>query len=128
MPRQEDLTPLLSAPREALNVEYKGWLDIRNDGEHRALLAKAAIALANEGGGYIVIGIRENRPDLISEPRPTEVDKYDQDTINQIVRRFAAPAFHCTLRVLRHPSTGHEHAVISVPGGFGVPVISKCGT
>ncbi len=125
MPPTEDLEPLLSVPRETLTIEYKGWLDIRNDDEHKALLAKAAIALANEGGGYIVIGIRERRPDLISEPRPVQVDRYDQDTVNQIVRRFASLAFHCSLTMLRHPVTGHEHPVISVPGGFGVPVMSK---
>ena len=128
MPNITDLEPLLTAPAEALDVEYKGWLDLRGNDEHKGLLAKATIAIANEGGGNIVVGIRENRPNLISEPRPPEIAAYDQDLINQIIRRFASPAFHCTLTVLRHPETGHEHAVVGVPGGFGFPVISKSGT
>ena len=128
MPIPEELLPLLTTPAESLNVEYKGWLDLRNNDEHKAILAKAAIALANEGGGHIVLGIREQRPDLISEPCPAEIARYDQDTINQIVRRFATPAFQCTLTLVTHPVTGHEHAVVTVPGGFASPVISKSGT
>jgi hypothetical protein len=44
-----------------------------------------------------------------------------QDMINQIIQRFASPNFHCRLTRLRHPGTGHEHAIIGVPGGFGYP-------
>jgi transcriptional regulator with XRE-family HTH domain len=128
MPTIDDLEPLLAAPAEALDVEYKGWLDLRNDSEHKAQLAKAAIALANEGGGVIVIGLREQRPNLISEPRPAEIQAYDQDLINSIIRRFASPSFHCTLKLLSHPQTKHELAVIEVPGRHRVPVMSKSGT
>jgi hypothetical protein len=128
MPKIDNLEPLLAAPGEALDVEFKCWLDLRGDAEHQGLLAKAAIALANEGGGVIVIGYREERPDLISEPRPAEIAAYDADLINNIIRRFAAPAFHCTLEVVPDPQTGHLHAVVEVPGGFAFPVMSKSGT
>lgn len=124
----DDLELLLSRPTEALDVEYKSWLDLHQDDEHKAILAKAAIALANEGGGHIVVGVREVRPNLVSKLRPASIAAYDQDLINQIVRRFATPAFHCTLHIVRHPGTGHEHAVISIPGGFSSPVMSKSGT
>jgi hypothetical protein len=116
----DDLELLLSRPTEALDVEYKSWLDLQDD-EHKGNLAKAAIALANEGGGHIVVGIREVRPILVSEPRPPSIAAYDQDLINQIVRRFATPAFHCTLHLVPHPGTGHEHAVISNPGRLQFP-------
>jgi predicted HTH transcriptional regulator len=92
MPKIDDLEPLLAAPGETLDVEFKCWLDLRGDDEHKGLLAKAAIALANEGGGVIVIGFREERPNLISEPRPPEIAPYDADLINNIIRRFAAPS------------------------------------
>jgi hypothetical protein len=127
MPTSE-LEPLLAAPVEALDVEYKSWLDLRGNDEHKANLAKAAIALANEGGGFIILGIREQRPDLISEGRPPEIAPYDQDLLNGIIRRFASPPFHCALSLLRHPVTGHGHAVVRIPGGFGSPVMSRSGT
>ena len=128
MPKIDDLEPLLAAPAEAPDVEYKGWLDLRGNDEHKALLAKAAIALANEGGGFIIIGLREKRPNLISEACPPNIPPYDLDQINGIIRRFAHPAFHCELTVLPHPDTGYQHPVVSVPGGFGFPVMSKSGT
>ena len=123
-----ELEPLLTAPTEALDVEYKSWLELATNDEHKALLAKAAIAIANEGGGYIIVGLREERPNLISEPRPPGIAPYDQDLVNQIIRRFASPQFHCTLTIVRHPISGYEHAVIKVPGGFAFPVMSKSGT
>jgi transcriptional regulator with XRE-family HTH domain len=128
MAKIEELEPLLTAPAEALDVEYKTWLDLKSNDEHKAILAKAAIAIANEGGGYIVLGMREERPNLVSEPRPADIAAYDQDMVNQIIRRFASPQFHCTLMTLRHPDTEYEHAVIKVPGGFAFPVMSKSGT
>lgn len=123
-----ELELLLTAPAEALDVEHKGWLELDTNDEHKALLAKAAIAIANEGGGYIIVGFREEHPNLISEPRPTGIAPYDQDLINQIIRRFASPPFHCTLTTVTHPVSAIEHAVIRVPGGFGFPVMSKSGT
>jgi hypothetical protein len=59
MPTPEELRSLLHTPSESLSVEYKSWLDLaQNPG--KANLAKAAIALANEGGGIIVLGMRED--------------------------------------------------------------------
>ena len=40
-----------SVPAEALDVEHKCWLDLRGQDEHKAIMAKATIAPANEGGG-----------------------------------------------------------------------------
>src|SRR5580658_2224805 len=111
-----ELELLLTAPAEALDVEHKGWLELDTNDEHKALLAKAAIAIANEGGGYIIVGLREEHSNLISEPRPIGIAPYDQDLINQIIRRFASPQFHCTLTTVKHPVSGIEHAVIRVPG------------
>ena len=70
-------------------------------------MAKAAIALANEGGGIIVLGIREDVARggaLGSQPPPVGLPRYSQDNINAAVERFADPAFHCTLMFAEHPS------------------------
>jgi len=48
MPTQGELRALLEIPSESLTLEYKSWLNlVENPG--KATLAKAAIALANEG-------------------------------------------------------------------------------
>jgi hypothetical protein len=42
------LPELLLDPRETLEVEIKGWIDIVNDADHKAVLAKAIIALVSK--------------------------------------------------------------------------------
>src|ERR1700722_13929213 len=49
------LADLLVDPHETLDFEIKGWLDV-SASEHQAKLAKGIIAMANHGGGYILIG------------------------------------------------------------------------
>jgi Putative DNA-binding domain len=126
----EDLRLLLQFPSENLSIEYKSWLDI-TDNAGKATLAKAAIALANEGGGIIVLGMREDFARggaLGSQPRPPGMARYNQDNINAAIERFADPAFHCSLMFAEHPTTGVEHAFVIVPGGMTVPVMSARGS
>jgi predicted HTH transcriptional regulator len=63
------LQELLARPREALDIEVKSWLDL-SDHNHRADLAKAIIALANHGGGYILLGMKENAAGQFAQTRP----------------------------------------------------------
>jgi hypothetical protein len=126
MPSTAELLALLDEPNETLTAEFKGWLDL-GETRGRAVLAKAAIALANSGGGIIVFGMREedDDTDLASTPRPEHVDRYSQDVVNQSINRFADPEFHCELSFAVHPDTSVEHAFVSVPGNLPVPVMSR---
>ena len=122
-----NLSVFLIEPSESLAVEYKAWLNLK-DPEHRGTLAKAMIALANEGGGHLVLGFSDDGPELLPLPPPADFVPYDQDTVNDIVRKFADPNFHCTLTSVTHPASGAVHQIVSVPGGHGVPVMSRAGT
>ncbi len=129
MPTPDELIRLLYSPSESPSIEYKSWLDL-TDNAGKAVLAKAAIALANEGGGIIVLGMREAEAHgraLNSLPRPPEMPRYTQDIINAAINRFADPQFHCELAFAEFPDTGHEHAFVVVPGGLTVPVMSIRG-
>ena len=116
------LESLTRNPREDLEVELKGWLDL-SQGEHKADLVKAILALANHGGGYVLIGY----DDATRGPLPQNVGsmgEYDQDTVNGIVHRYADPQIH--VRVEHAPDgNGDDHPVIVVPGGHSVPVRCK---
>ena len=127
MPDMANLAMLLTEPLENLAVEYKSWLDLQ-DQEKKGLLAKAVIALANEGGGHLVIGFSDDEPELVAVPRPQCIPDYDQDTINNIVKKFALPHIHCNLFHVINPLTKLLHPVIVVPGGHCVPVMSRSGT
>ncbi len=109
-------------PRENLEVELKSWLDL-SKGEHKADLAKAILALANHGGGYVLIGYDDATRGPL--PAPAGVtSSYDQDTINGIGRRYADPQVH--VQVERGPDgNGDDHPVLVVPGGNSVPVRCK---
>ena len=112
---------------ESLSVEYKDWLDIAGNAG-KATVAKAAIALANEGGGIVVLGMREDIAQggaLQSQPRPAGLGRYSQDDINAAIARYSDPDFHCGLMFANHPDTGNEHAFVVVPGGMTVPVMSR---
>jgi hypothetical protein len=126
MPSTSELIALLDEPNETLTVEHKSWLDL-GDTHDRAVLAKAAIAMANSGGGIIVLGMRhqDGKGPLESVPRPAEIDPYTQDDVNQSINRFADPEFHCELSSAIHPVTKVEHAFVSVPGNVTVPVMSR---
>lgn len=119
-----DLIPLISEPREDLATEYKTWLDFGQERD-KATLAKACIALANHGSGFIVLGFDEDGDSLNSVARPTAIAEITQDAINSIVRRYADPPFHCQLNLVPHPETSVVHPIISVPSDQSVPVISK---
>jgi predicted HTH transcriptional regulator len=116
-PRQ--LESLTRNPREELRVELKDWLDL-SQGEHGAVLVKAILALANHGGGYVLIGYDDVTRQPISSPT-NMISGYDQDTVNGIVRRYSDPQIH--VQVEQAPdNNGNDHPVLVVPGGHSVPV------
>ncbi len=119
----EELQPLITEPREDLAYEYKDWLDLTSK-EHKATLAKAAIALANHGSGYIVIGFAEQGQTLESRPRPEEIPEITQDSVNAAIRRYVEPEFHCKMYNVPHPDTDVSHPVVIIPS-MPTPVMSR---
>jgi len=125
MATNERWTQLALAPTESLETELKGWLDL-NSNEDKANLAHAILALANHGGGTILIGY-EGVGSTWSEVAadPLSLDSFTTDAINGIVEKFADPPFHCELHMVEHELLQHPHPVVVVPGGHRVPVRAK---
>ena len=127
MATSRELKQLLSEPNEALAVEHKSWLDLRDD-DDKARIAKAAIALANHGGGSIVLGFTpdvSNGGTLNSLQRPECIERYTQDNLNAAINRYSDPSIHCKLQFAIHDLTRVEHAIVVVPGDSNVPVMCK---
>ena len=118
----KELQPLITEPREDLDAEYKDWLDLTGNERHKAKLAKAAIALANHGGGHIVIGFKDKG--LISRPRPREIPEITQDSVNAAIRRYVNSEFHCKMYNVPHPDTDVSHPVVIIPS-MPTPVMSR---
>ena len=123
------ISELVREPREALDIEVKNWLDLTDNGV-RAALAKEIIALANHGGGYIVIGFNEQddgtfEPDL---KQPRSMSAWAQDQVQSIVAKYIDPGIQCRVPHHLSPETGMTHPVIIVPGGHRMPIRAKAAS
>jgi hypothetical protein len=128
MPTTAELEAMVSDPREQMHVELKSWLDLSTN-EHKAVLAKAIIALANHGGGFVVIGfVRTDGLYAEAPNRPADLGAFNDDVINGVVRSYAAPAFHCTTYLIAHPDNGLRYPIVEVPGSHRVPIQAVRGS
>ena len=118
------LQALVEAPRESLEVEVKQWLDLTRDNVGRATLAKEVLALANHGGGVVLLGVTEHGDGWrAAGPCPFDLEGYTADAINAIVTKYADPKFEVATHHL-HDRAGNLVVVVDVPGGHRVPVRS----
>jgi Schlafen, AlbA_2 len=117
---ESDLVALILAKSEALEVEYKAWMDTSLV-EAKAKLARHLAALANHGGGYLIFGVDDKTklPQGVTELSPM---LFDEDAISAIVKRYLDPRFQC--RVERVKYNDVEYPVVIVPSHGARPVIA----
>ena len=120
--RYLQLNGFIDYPVESLDIEYKTWIDVSAE-KSKAMIAKAAIALSNSGGGFLIIGF-QGAAELQSVPRPHDLPDITQDKVNDIIRKYAEPAFHCQVRQIAHKATKVIHPIIEIPPS-DVPIMCK---
>ena len=117
------LQSLVERPRETINIELKSWIDPKSpEGEQK--IARAALALRNQNGGYLVIGFNDKtcKPDAV--PAGVNVRlQYHTDEIQRIVSRYASHPF--VIETHFQETGGVEYPVIRIPAGFKTPVVCK---
>jgi predicted HTH transcriptional regulator len=123
------LPELLRNPREALDIEIKAWLDL-SEANDRANLAKAIIALANHGGGYLVVGLEQQSDgQFIPAPdAPADLAGLSQDAVQDAVHKYIEPPLQCRTEHVAHPENGTHFPIVAVPGGHRVPIRAKSGS
>ncbi|WP_157216590.1 AlbA family DNA-binding domain-containing protein [Flavisphingomonas formosensis] len=120
------LSDLLVAVSEGLDVEVKNWIDL-DDPDGKATFAKAALALANHGGGVVIFGMTETSEGMVqAEGRPASMAGYGQDLVNGIIHYYADPPFHCAVHLRAGPD-GAEYPIVVIPGGHRAPIRAKRG-
>jgi hypothetical protein len=124
-----DLDDLINEPRETLHVEIKEWLDL-TDNDHRAIVAKEIIALANHGGGVLVIGFEEQADGTFkpAADRPSSLDMWSQDSIQSIIAKYGEPTVQCRVHHRSRTDSPDKYPIVVVPGGHRVPIRAKAGS
>lgn len=119
---QSDLQDLIDNAAETLEVELKDWLDLK-DNICRATLARHIAAMANHGGGYILIGFDDTGRETT---HPTfDAHSYNRDTVNAIVKRYLVPTFQCEVAVAAATASEVAHPVVWIPSHKSVPVCAQ---
>jgi hypothetical protein len=115
----------LDALAETLDTELKGWLDLSNPRE-AALIAKACLAMRNNDGGRVVLGIDDITTRSIPPPDGFDpLQAYHADKVNQVVGKYSVPKFE--VRVGFKEYEQKVHAEIIIPSGIQAPVIARSG-
>jgi hypothetical protein len=120
---QARIQELVSRLAESLNVEVKRWIDT-DEAAGIAKIVRAALALRNRNGGYLVIGFDDKtlQPDTGKEP-PNVRAAFHVDKIQGIISRYSSELFEIAVVFAEHE--GREYPVIVIPDGVTAPVAAK---
>jgi predicted HTH transcriptional regulator len=115
-----DLAALIVAKSEALEVEYKSWIDTSVT-ETGAQLARHLAALSNHGGGYLIFGV-DDKTKVPQGATALDQKLFGEDAISAIIKRYLDPKFQC--RVEWAELRGVSYPVVIVPAHGVRPVIA----
>ncbi len=115
------LEGFLKYPNESKEVDYKNSEQLSKDNVFSYKLIKHIIGFANSGGGYIVIGYKENNkkipePDL--EISDNIVNSYDVSTLAEMVESFIGAHNKIDLNIykIENPENKKIYPIIKIRG------------
>jgi hypothetical protein len=118
-----DIQELVNQPSEKLSVELKNWIDPDSPDGIKTLV-KAAIAMRNNNGGFILIGFDNDTCQPIHENIPENVQElFHIDKIQGRVTKYASESFEVEIHFPE--IDGHEFPVIEIKSGVRSPVGTK---
>ena len=114
---------LIERPSESLSIELKGWFD-PDTPEGKAKIVRAAIAMRNHGGGYLLIGFNNETGEPEFENAPSDIRSlFHVDNIQYLVTKYSSEPFEVKIH---YPSReGQEFPVLEIPSGVKTPVATK---
>lgn len=117
------LQNLISRPTESLSIELKGWID-PNTPEGVDKIVKAAIAMRNHGGGYVLIGFHNDTGEPYIDSVPSNVRRlFHQDKIQRMISKYSSELFEVKVHFPIRDEI--EFPVIEVEPGVKTPVATK---
>jgi hypothetical protein len=124
-PIQLDLCDLVERNEEHQLFDYKGPMAWNESSREAMELVKDALALANTGGGYLVIGVAE-KPEggfEFAGLSESQVASWDATRVGNKIRAHADPAVSLRTRVVE--CRGLRFVLVTVEGFQRVPHICK---
>jgi len=120
---RENLKGLVFNGAENLSIEMKRWFN-PDTSDGIAKIAKATLALRNNNGGCLIIGLKddEGTPDTENIPKNIR-DTFHSDKIQSIVSKYASELFEIQVEYIERDNL--LIPVICVPGNIKTPVVSK---
>jgi hypothetical protein len=114
---------LIAHPSESLNVELKRWIST-DEPSGIAKIVRAAFAIRNRNGGYLIVGFDDKmlQPDLGSAPTDVRA-AFHTDKAQGFISRYASEFFE--VGVAFGQRDGREYPVIVIPEGVRTPVAAK---
>ncbi|MGH8427974.1 MAG: AlbA family DNA-binding domain-containing protein [Gammaproteobacteria bacterium] len=110
---------LVDSLRETLQVECKPWLDLSGKPQ-QATFIKTCIALRNQNGGYLIVGVK-NQPRELLTPTPDYIpEQYIEDNLHKILSGAVSEIFE--LQVHQKKINDNVYPVIQIPDGVQTPV------
>ncbi|MBR0687827.1 putative DNA binding domain-containing protein [Bradyrhizobium manausense] len=120
---ENQIDALVARPGETLNVEIKQWFDPKAP-EGKQKIVRAAFALYNRNGGYLLVGFKDKtlQPDTEGALENVRVT-YHQDAIQQLISHYASDPFEVQVAFAERDQ--HTYPVIVIAQGVRVPVAVK---
>jgi predicted HTH transcriptional regulator len=124
MPTAEDLSELLASSSETATVDFKSQFDVDGAGDWLEIIKDIA-ALANSGGGTILIGVADD-----GTPSGSDVSgalTIDPADLTNRIHKYTATHFH-GFEIVECAKGGHEVCAITVRGCRIPLVFTRVGT
>jgi hypothetical protein len=113
------LVSFLEYPEETALIEYKSAIEFEPQSDFGAKLVKHILGQANTGGGYIVIGFREDSSQHLqrdSNLTDQVSGSFETTKLSQTVDSFLVPGQRIELQVHKIPLEGRIYPLISTQG------------
>jgi len=114
---REELKELLEYPSEAKDVDYKAAVKFKEGTDFTAKLVKHILALANSGGGYLIIGYKEQTdrslaPDIAITDEI--VASYEVTRVCQHVEKYLGGQDRIGIKIYKEEFGGIKYPIIKV--------------
>jgi CheY-like chemotaxis protein len=97
---------LLTFGVESRDLDYKEQIDLDSN-TSRAELARDVIAMANAGGGRLIVGIAERDNTFLPVGVPaSDLPRYETTKLNDCLRKYVSSTVQVRSRVVRHKGLG----------------------